>query len=256
MSRYFDLMQQAGMTEGAFAGSRTDHATEAVQASTDIEDLDAYGSHRGSLNDAARGEILDLVQRIFLIPAESPPRVVVFASVDEQRDASQICASVARTLARVSKRPVCLVEANFRSPNLSAIFGAANRHGLADALTVDKPIDSFCQPTTQEYLWLLPSGALDADSPSLLTPDSLKSRFTELRDSFEFVIVHGAPLAGYAETLILGRVTDGLALVLEAGSTRREAAATAMENLRSSNIPIVAAVLNKGAAPTSKKFFR
>ena len=62
--------------------------------------------------------------------------------------------------------------------------------------------------------------------------------------------------AGYAETLILGRVTDGLALVLEAGSTRREAAATAMENLRASNIPIVAAVLNKGAAPTSKKFFR
>ena len=105
-------------------------------------------------------------------------------------------------------------------------------------------------------LWLLPSGALDADSPSLLTPDSLKSRFTQLRDSFEFVIVHGAPLAGYAETLILGRVTDGLALVLEAGSTRREAAATAMENLRSSNIPIVAAVLNKSAAPTSKKFFR
>lgn len=246
MSRYFDLMQQATIGETTtIAGNGTSHA------SLGVKELGAYQSLKGSVND----ETLDLVQRIFLLPAENPPRVVVFAGVDEQGGVSQICASVAETLARISKRPVCLVEGNFRSPNLPGIFGVGNRHGLADALAGDEAIGSFCKPLAQENLWLLSSGALDANSPSLLSPENLKNRFIELRDAFEFIIVDGPPLARYAETMILGQLADGLALVLEAGSTHREAATAIAATLRAANIPIVAAVLDKAASPTSKRFF-
>jgi polysaccharide biosynthesis transport protein len=246
MSRYFDLMQQAGVRETTFAGQGTDHA------SLGVKDRGAFQSQSGPVDD----ETLDLVQRIFLVPAENPPRVVVFAGVDERCDTSQICASVAETLARISKRPVCLVEGDFRSPGLPGIFGVANRHGLADALAGDEAIAGFCQPLAQENLWLLSSGALDANSPSLLTPENLKNRFTELRDAFEFIVVDGPPLARYAETMILGQLADGITLVLEAGSTPREAAAAAADTLRASNIPIVAAVLGKSASGTPKKASR
>ena len=245
MSRYFDLMQQAGAGEAAIVGAATNLTGSGVRESTVSQ------SQSGLFND----ETLDLVQRIFLVPAENPPHVVVFAAVDEQCDASQICASVAETLARISKRPVCLVEGNFRSPKLPGIFRIPNRQGLAEALAGDEAISDFCQPLAQENLWLLSSGALDANSPSLLTPENLKNRFTELRDAFEFIVVDGPPLGRYAETMILGRLADGISLVLQAGSTRREAAAAAAANLRASNIPIVAAVLNKAASSKSTKPF-
>lgn len=250
MSRYFDLMQQAGVGEAALAGNRTNRVPADVRPSED--ELDNYRSESGSPSD----EILDLVQRIFLVPGEDAPRIVVFAGIDEHRDVSQICVSVAETLARVSKRAVCLVEGNFRAPNLHGIFGMMNRHGLADALAGDQPISNFCQPMAQENLWLLPSGPLDGGAPSLLTPDGLKSRFSELRDSFEFLIVNGASVARYAETAILGRVADGMTLVLGTGSTRREEAAAAIDNLRSLRIPILAAVLDKEPSRKSKKLFR
>jgi Mrp family chromosome partitioning ATPase len=242
MSRYFDLMQQAGIGEAAIVGNTTNLTASAVK------EHGVHQSRSSSVND----ETLDLVQRIFLLPVEKPPQVVVFAAVDEQGDASGICASVAETLARMSKGPVCLVEGNFRSPNLPGLFGRVNRHGLAEALAGDEAISTFCQPVAQENLWLLSSGALDASSPSLLTPENLKSRFTELRDAFEFIVVDGPPLGRYAETMIMGRLADGLALVLQAGSTRREAAASAAANLRVANIPIVAAVLNKASSKSKK----
>jgi polysaccharide biosynthesis transport protein len=255
MSRYFDLMQQAGIGEAAIAGNRAGHVSAHVKSSAedlDAEDLDADQGQSGPSNS----EVLDLVQRIFLIPAEDAPRMVVFAGVDGQRDVSQLSVSVAATLAGVSKRRVCLVEANFRTPKLHGKLGAVNRRGLTDALSREEAVSSFCQPMAQENLWLLPSGSLDAGSPSLITPENLKNRLTELRDSFEFIIVDGAPVGPYAETIILSRMADGLALVLETGSTRREEAAAAIANLRALNIPIVAAVLNKTGAPRFRKFFR
>ncbi|HEX3472634.1 MAG TPA: CpsD/CapB family tyrosine-protein kinase [Silvibacterium sp.] len=247
MSRYFDLMQQAGIDDRAFVGNGTSRPV------SDVKEREVHQSQSSFQSSSLNDETLDLVQRIFLVP-ENPPRVVVFAGVDEQCDISQICSSAAETLARISKRPVCLVEANFRSPNLPGIFGVTNRHGLVDALAGTEAISGFCKPL-QENLWLLSAGTLDANSPSLLTPENLKDRFTELRDDFEFIIVDAPPLARYAETMILGRIADGLALVLEAGSTRREAATAATANLRASNIPILAAVLNKAPSQASKKFF-
>jgi Mrp family chromosome partitioning ATPase len=247
MSRYFDLMQQAGVGEAALTGRRTLSA-EPSAAPVEIE------SQTGEVV-LAGSEILDLVQRIFLVPAENGPRVVVFAGVDGEGDASQVSSSVAETLASVSKRPVCLVEANFRSPKLPNAFGT-NRRGLVDALAGEQPIANYCRPMGRENLWLLPCGAVDSDSPSLITPDTLKSRFTELRDAFEFIIVNGAPIGRYAETLILGRMADGVALVMESGSTRREEAATTIANIRALNIPILAGVLNKTKSSIFKKLFR
>lgn len=250
MSRYFDLMQQVGMGEAAIADRRAGQISARIKSSA--TEVDGPQTERSSFS----GEILDLVQRIFLVPAENAPRVVVFAGIDAQRDVSQLCASVAETLAGVSKRPVCLVEANFRTPELRGNFGMANGHGLAEALAGEEAISNFCQPMTQENLWLLPSGTLDAGSPSLITPENLKNRFAELRDSFEFIIVDAAPVGHYAESIILSRVADGLALVLETGSTRREEAAAAIANLRAWSIHIVAAVLNKPPSSKFRKFFR
>jgi len=250
MSRYFDLVQQSGIGEVAFAGKERTHVSaNGKAAQTELGD---YRSRSASFS----GQALDLVQRIFLVPAENAPRVVVFAPVNAQRSGYGFCLSIAETLVQVSRRKVCLVEANFRESETYGISTAPYRHGLADALAGEEPISIFFQPMAKENLSLLPSGTLDANSPSLITPDAVKSRFIELRASFDFVIVHAAPLALYAETIILSRVADGVALLLQTGSTRREDASAAVANLRALNIPVVAAVLDGATSPSLKKFLR
>jgi receptor protein-tyrosine kinase len=201
------------------------------------------------IDELAGEEILRLVQRVFLLQTEEPPRAVAFAGVDHGNGCSRICVRVAETLARNIRGSVCLVEANLRSPALPEMFGTTNHHGLTDALLQEGPIRSFAKPVRGDRLWLLSCGSLAADSSNLLNSERLKARFAELRKEFDFVLIDAPPLTPYADAIALAQLTDGFVLVLEANSTRREAALKVAENLRALRIHVLGAVLNKRTFP-------
>jgi capsular exopolysaccharide synthesis family protein len=245
MSRNFDLMQEMEK-ERAFHSSRIIEAAFPIPGENRDRDAD-----RRLTSDLTLG----LVQRIFPQQAQEPPRMVVVAGIDHGNGCSRIASSIAETLAGNARGAVCLVEANFRSPGLPAMLGATNYYGLTDALLEQAPIRSFIKPVCNDSLWLLSSGPLASDSPNLLTSERMKALFAELREEFDFVIVDAPPLTRYADAIALGQLSDGVVLVLEAESTRREAALTAVENLRSSKVPILGAVLNKRRFPIPEKIY-
>ena len=207
------------------------------------------------LDQLASEEALRLVQRVFLLQAQEPPHMVAFAGIDHGNGVSRICVRVAETLAKNIRGSVCLVEANLRSPALPEMFGTTNHHGLTDALLQDGPIRSFTKPVRGDNLWLLSSGALAADSAKLLNSERLKTRLAELRKEFDFVLIDAPPLTRYSDAIGLGQMTDGLILVLEANSTRREAALQVAEGLRAANIRILGAVLNKRTFPIPETLY-
>lgn len=244
MSKHFELMQQIEKERVFDAGP---DASVTVAARN--------GNHVDSRSEWASEEALRLVQQIFVLQAHEPPQVVVFAGIDHGNGCSQICASVAETLARNGRGRVCLVEANFRSPALPEMFGVPNHFGLTEALLREGPVDSFAKPLRQENLWLLSSGTVAVDSPSLLATEHLLARVNELRLQFDFVIIDAPPLTRYSDAIALGRLSDGLVMVIEADSTRREAAAAVAENLRTAKVLILAAVLNKRTFPIPEKIY-
>jgi capsular exopolysaccharide synthesis family protein len=258
MSKNFELMQQAGRERELTLG----HTFESVPApAPPVPSLaDGNGnSHqmeaRFNLDDVTREECLRLVQRIFLLQSEESPKLVVFAGVDHGNGCSQICAAAAETLAKTVRSPICLVEANLRTPSLPDRFGVQNHFGLTNALLEEGDVKSFAKPI-QENLWLVSSGALSSDSPNLLNSLRLKKRFAELREEFEYVLVDAPPLTRYADAVALAQSADGVVLVLEANSTRREAALQAAEDLRNGQVRVLGAVLNKRTFPIPESLYR
>jgi Mrp family chromosome partitioning ATPase len=83
----------------------------------------------------------------------------------------------------------------------------------------------------------------------LLNSDRMKERFSEIRREFDYVVVNAPPLGAFADAMVLGRLVDGVVLVLEANTTRREAALRITEGLRATNIPVLGAVLNNRTFP-------
>jgi Mrp family chromosome partitioning ATPase len=252
VSKNFELMQQVS--------SSTEVRSPRPIASTTSPVL-TNGVHHGAgdaldLGQLASEETLRLVQRIFLLQTQEPPRTVVFAGIDRGNGCSEVCVQVADTLAKNIKGSVCLVEANLRAPRLPGMFGTTNHHGLTESLLQEGPVRSFAKPVRGENLWLLSSGSLATDSPQLLHSQRLKARFAELRQEFDFVIIDAPPLTPYSDAVGLGQVADGLVLVLEANSTRRDAAFQVAENLRASNIRILGAVLNKRTYPIPDSLYR
>ena len=210
---------------------------------------------RFDLLQVGHEEILRLVQRIFLLQTQKAPRAVLFAGIDQGIGCSQICLLVAETLRGTVSGSVCLVEANFRSPSLPNLLGTTNHYGLTDALLHEGPIRSFARPLQTDNVWLLSCGLLTADSPNLLNSDRIRARFDELRQEFDYLLVDAPSLTQYADATALGRLTDGLVLVLEANSTRKEAALRVMENLRAAQIQVLGAVLNKRTFPIPESLY-
>jgi capsular exopolysaccharide synthesis family protein len=201
-------------------------------------------------------EALRLVHQVFLPQTDQSPSVVVFAGIDHGNGCSQICSSIAEILAADPLRSVCLVEANFRSPDVSGLFGETDGCGLSDALTRKGPIRAFVRSTrVPRNLWLLPCGLSAPDSSSLFASGALRERMAELRAEFDFVIIDTPPLTRYADAIALSQLADGLILIVEAGVTRRDETARAVATLRASNIGILAAVLNKETSPIPEKLY-
>jgi receptor protein-tyrosine kinase len=250
VSKNFEMMQQMEQEQHPVTHL---HTTQPPPARKQAGDAHNNISARARW---ARDEALRLVQQVFLLQTQEPPRVVVFAGIDHGNGCSHICASVAETLAQHATRPVCLVEANFRSPSSGDLFGTLNRHGLTEALLQPGPVSSFLEPVSQENLWLLPSGTLAVDSPSLLSSKVLGERIHELRQDFDFIVIDAPPLTRYSDAIVLSQHSDGLVLILEADSTRREAAATVAANLRSADVSVLAAVLNKRSYPIPSSIYQ
>jgi capsular exopolysaccharide synthesis family protein len=252
MSKNFELMQQAEI-------AREPGATSPLKISASWNNGNGYGHGNGAgldLVSLAREESLKLVQRVFLPRGVDRPHIVMFAGVDQGNGCSRTSAVIADTLAHSVSGSVCLVDANLRSPSLSQYFSVTNHRGLTDAMLQEGPVRSFAKQIRPDNLWLLSCGALHADSPSLLKSARLTARLAELRSDFDYILIDVPPLNQYADAIGLGQLTDGVVLILEANSTRRESARKVTESLRATNIPILGAVLNKRTYPIPEFLYR
>jgi len=245
MSKNFELLQQIDGNGGA-AGT----AAATARAPQPFHAGNGYGhASRPDLDRVTQEETLRLVQSIFLAAGPNPPRVAMFSGIDAGNGCSHVCAQAAAVLASNVAGSVCIVDANLQSPSLPEFFGVTNHHGLTDSLRSNGEIRGYATKLRPDNLWLLSCGSLAGDSSALINSELMKARIAQLRKEFDYVLVDSPPLNTYSDGMVLGQLSDGVVLVLEANSTRREAALKAAENLRAAQIKILGAVLNKRTFP-------
>ncbi len=250
MSRNYELMQQANLSLPVDHGAaRTGHETAAAVAPSRV-------SAKAGSDDVAREEVLKLVQRLFLADSEHPLRIVVFSGIDAGSGCSHICSLAAEILATTSKGNVCLVDANLRTPSLPEVFGVSNHYGLTDSLRSTGPIREFAKPLQPDNLWLLSAGSLGADAAGMLGTDAMKLRLKELRQQFDYILIDSSPLNTFADAFALGKMADGLVLVLESNTTRRESALRVAERLCAAQVQVLGAVLNNRTYPIPESVYR
>ena len=247
MSRNFELLQRAELGLGGAPTFTTSVSVDAPEQVTPV--TTGTAEVLSSLVPEVREEALKLVQRLFLIPQQPSPKAVVFAGVDSNIGCSWLCCITAKLLAESIPESVCLVEGNLRQPSICNLLGTVEDRGFIDALKVDGPIAEFAKPLGPNGLWLLPAGAPGEDTAVLLSSDRMKERMAELRKRFDCLVISAPPLSAFADAMVLGSMVDGVVLVLEANSTRREVALRVTENLRAISIPVLGAVLNNRTFP-------
>jgi capsular exopolysaccharide synthesis family protein len=250
MSRNFELLQQTELNVGPVPVADLPRVPQ-----INIGNGNGHSNGSLSIDRVMEEEALRLVQTVFLSSAANAPRVVMFAAIDSGNGCSHVCSQAAAALAKNVAGSVCLVDANLRTPSLPEFFGVTNHHGLTDSLRSTGSIRGFAKKLHADNLWLLSCGSLAADSSSLLNSELMKTRIAELRTEFDYVLIDAPPLNTYSDAIVLGQLSDGLVLVIEANSTRREAAVRVADSLRSSQVRVLGAVLNKRTFPIPEALY-
>ncbi len=208
------------------------------------------------LGDNVRDEIAKLVQRVFCLSGNGvAPRSVLFCGIDHGDGASWVSAQAARAVAEMGSGTVCVVDLNLRSPSVHVHLGTANRAGLSDAVRQSGSIKNFLERSRWDNLWVLPAG-VSAETRALLVSDRLRDRVKELRSAFDFLIFDAPPAAHSNDAAVLGRLLDGVVLVVGAGTTRRETACRAKETLEKGQVHLLGTVLNGRQFPIPDAVYR
>jgi protein-tyrosine kinase len=202
-------------------------------------------------------EILKLVRRVFVLPgAAQAPEAVGFCGIENGAGCSWVCARASEVLADQVPGRVCVIDANLRSPSLHEHFRMENGAGFVDAMKESGPVAEFTRPTWINKLWLMTSGAAGIGPSSALNPARLRVRFEELRAEFDFLLIDSPPMSFPADAALMGQLTDGVILVVNSSSTRREPARIGKENLEAAGVPVLGAVLNRRTYPIPEALYQ
>ena len=209
----------------------------------------AQGAYKDPRREAiAHEEELKLVHRIFLAE-EGSPQMALFSGFERDTGCASICMHAAEILAAQTEGSVCLVDMGLRVPSLHEYCGVKNERGLAEALAESNPIQEFAQQLSPANLWVMPAGRDAAQSNFTKVADRLRSRMEELRKTFRFIVVHSGSLWLNADAMLISKWTDGVVLILEAHSTRRDTARRIKESLAAANARVLGVVLNYRTYP-------
>jgi len=245
VSRNFEILHR-GLAQADAFGARA--------VTSPLESKSARPKNR---HGAADDEIAKLIQSLFICPATAnPPSAVAFCGVNGGVGCSWVCARAGEALAGLLPGRICVVDANLRSPTLHDYFGAEVGPGFAEALNDPAPLRDFVRPTWCSHLWLMASGAVRTELNGGLNPDRLRSRLSELRAEFDYVLLDTPAVTSCPDAELMARYTDGVVLVVQSRSTHRASARAVKARLEMARIPILGAVLNRRTYPIPEALYR
>jgi protein-tyrosine kinase len=246
MSRTFDVLERIQQDRDLF---RVPPITKAMPTGVAPDGR----STRPDVASFAREEILRLVQHLFLATegiTGTKRRQVVFCGIDNIDGSSLLCARIGRILAEQVQSQICVVDANVRGPSSSP---------LVDLLPFDDAPEGVsakgASRRVTENLWLASSDSAckNGASPTL---DDVKAWIGSLSAEFAHVVISAPPMGLYTDAVSFGQTADGVVLVLEANSTRWQAALRAKQILEGANVRVLGTVLNNRTFPIPEKVYR
>ena len=174
---------------------------------------------------------------------DEPLRSLVVTSPAAHEGKSTVVANLAVTLAQGGNRTI-LVDCDLRKPGQHTLWGLPNDRGLTTMLLDSEAMQHpVLQSVGVDNLQVLTSGPLPPNPADVIGSRRMDDVIAALKAKADYVLFDSPPVLAVTDAALLGHKVDGIVLVLRAGSSRRDHAARAKEELERVKVPIVGTVL-------------
>lgn len=178
---------------------------------------------------------------------DEPLKAILVTSPSPGEGKSTVALNLALALEATGKR-VILIDADMRRPKLCKYAQVEREPGLSETLaSPEMDWQRYLQPLPmQPEIQLLPPGHSPPNPTELLGSRRMEELLAHFREREDvIVIVDSPPVLVAADATILSAKVDGVLLVVEVGSTARQAIAYTVEQVRRSGARLLGTVLNK-----------
>ncbi len=172
------------------------------------------------------------------------PRTLLLTSASPGEGKSTASLALARNFSELGRR-VLLIDADMRNPSLHKKMALDNGNGLSNFLSGAASLTDVLHYTEMVGLAVITTGPLPPNPAELLHDDNMRRLLADGGELYDLVIIDGPPVMGLADAPILANLSEGVMLVVQAGSTRKGLAINAVKRLQAARAQIVGVLINK-----------
>jgi polysaccharide biosynthesis transport protein len=229
--------------------------TVARSSGEDCPELATWKRKPSLLAECARTTLTSI-----LLPTQEgmTPQLIVFTSPEPGDGKTTVACNLSIAMAEIG-RMVLLIEGDLRRPRLHKVFGVPNDTGLGDLLWMDMPLESvpissLVRETGVPGLCLLPGGGCSGTPANLFYSPRMARLLSRVRKEFDTVMIDAPPMIHLADARVLGRLSDGVILVVRAGHTTADGALFASQRFAEDGTRVLGTVLNSWNPRSSDRY--
>jgi capsular exopolysaccharide synthesis family protein len=205
------------------------------------------GSERAMIRRKGMEAFREIHSRILASAPPEPPCSLLFAGAAPRSGTTSVALNIAALLSRL-KKPVLVIDADFRKARCHEVLRAENDIGLSDVLT--RGVETFeAIHRVSDHLALLPAGPMPPDPSQLLASTEMAECLIALQKHYAYIVVDGPPLEPGSDSLLLSPLFDGVVLVADQPSSARAVVHRAVRALRDARAHTLGIVVNRAPCP-------
>ncbi|NQT70323.1 MAG: polysaccharide biosynthesis tyrosine autokinase, partial [Desulfobacteraceae bacterium] len=196
-------------------------------------------SPKSTASEAYRG----IRTNILFSSAEFEPQVIMVTSSGPQEGKTITSSNLAITMAQ-SGNKVVLLDCDMRRPRVNKLFGISRNRGMTNLLVEKTDLKLTVFNTSIPNLHVIPSGPIPPNPSEILGSKRMEELIEVLRKNFTRIIIDTPPITAVTDAALLGKLSDGVVLVVRANRTVRDMAKTGLEQLTAVGAKLLGVVLN------------
>jgi len=219
---------------------------------TGIRAVQAFTNPNGLESEAFR------TLRTTLSLSEEGTQRIVASSTEPGDGKTTVMANLCVAFAQSGKKTL-LIDADMRRPGMTTLLDMKGMQGLSTILRDDRPIaDSAVEnlkASGAENLDVIPSGPRPVNPAELLSSDRMSELLAWAETLYDQVVVDAPPVLAVTDPAIVGRLADGVLLIVRPEKNRRKMVIRAAESFHSVGIPVLGIVANHLTAESGGDYY-